>query len=557
MVRSLKWMVLVIPCSLAGPVAAQVLVNELYYDHPGADTGHEFVELISTGAEPADLAGLTLEFHNGTGSGWTVIWRATSGLTIPAGGLFVIGGDLVRPLPDAVASISLQNGPDAIRIVGAGVLDVVGYGGLDDSSYVETSAVPAVAAGHSIARAADGLDTENNRADFVAASPTPGRRNVARHDVALALAPGTASRATGLEPVAVLVVNLGLEPVPAGAVAVAGRDSTAGGVAVVDGGFNATVIAPGEAARSSIRVPGGPGYHWLALHARYDPDERALNDSVQVVRRTTRIPILVSEVWSAPREGCPQFVELMNVGREAIDLAGFSIRDTRARPARLAVDAFALAPGTTVAVTSDPAALLACVPGAPASRVVGVVGTWPTFNRSGGVVADSVVVLDPFDIAADAVAYPAISTALSGRSLERIDLFVGNGPAVWRVSSSANGCSPASTNSASLTAAPRAGDVDASPNPFSPYEGEVLRVAMDPLPPVARLVARVYDTDGQRVADLGAASAFPALMLWDGRDAAGRIVAPGVYVVTCEALLADGSRVGVEKVVVGCAARRK
>jgi hypothetical protein len=46
-------------------------------------------------------------------------------------------------------------------------------------------------------------------------------------------------------------------------------------------------------------------------------------------------------------------------------------------------------------------------------------------------------------------------------------------------------------------------------------------------------------------------------MVWDGRDLTGRIVPPGIYVVACEALLADGTRAGVQKVVVGCAARRQ
>ncbi len=547
----------------AGSASARILVNELYYDHPGADAGHEFVELINGGPLPVDIAGLTLEFHNGAGTGWTVIWRADPGRVIAADGLFVIGGDLVSPPPDAVSSFSLQNGPDAIRIVDAAgaALDVVGYGGLDDDAYVETRAARAVTAGQSLARAGDGVDTDDNDADFVAAFPTPGRRNVARHDVALALASGTPSRAgrdgPGRERLGLLIVNLGIEPVPAGAVEVSGRDSSSAGATTFDGAPNAFAIAPGASIETLAHVALGPGYHWLSIRTRYGPDERAANDAVALVRRAARIPLLVSEVWSSPRDGCPQFVELMNAGEVPIDLAGFSLRDTRARPARLAVDVFVLEPGAVVAVTPDPAGLLACAPSAPPSRVVGVAGTWPTFNRSGGAVADSVVVLDPLGIAVDAVAYPAIGSSLAGRSLERVDLFVGKGPAVWRLSSSASGCSPAIANSASLYDAPRAGGVDASPNPFAPHEGELLRVAMHPGSAVARVVARVYDLDGRRVAELGAASAFPTLMVWDGRDAMGRIVPPGIYVVACEALLSDGTRAGVEKVVVGCAARRQ
>ena len=562
--KSLRFSLVPILCSMAAASAtARVVVNELYYDHPGADAGYEFVELINDGPLPVDIAGLTLEFHNGAGTGWTVIWRAEPGSVLAPDGLFVIGGDLVSPLPDAVRSLSLQNGPDAIRIVDAAgaELDVVGYGGLDDDAYVETRAARAVAAGQSVARAGDGVDTNDNDADFVAAFPTPGRRNVARHDVALALASGTPSRSgrdgPGRERLGLLIVNLGVEPVPAGAVVVSGRDSSDAGVGVFAGQSNASAIAAGASAETLVQVALGPGYHWLSMVARYGPDERAVNDTVALVRRASRIPLLVSEVWSSPRDGCPQFVEVMNAGDGPVDLAGFSLRDTRSRPARLAVDAFVLEAGAVAAVTSDPARLLACAPSAPPSRVVGVAGTWPTFNRSGGAVADSVVVLDPLGIAVDAVAYPGVGSALAGHSLERVDLFVGRGPAVWRVSSSASGCSPAIANPTSLYDAPRVGGVDASPNPFAPHEGELLRLAMHPGPPVARVVARVYDLDGRRVAELGAASAFPTLMVWDGRDLTGRIVPPGIYVVACEALLADGTRAGVQKVVVGCAARRQ
>jgi Lamin Tail Domain len=561
---SLRFSLCVVLCSVAAANArARVVVNELYYDHPGADAGHEFVELINDGPLPADIAGMTLEFHNGVGTGWTAIWRAEPGRVIAAGGLFLIGGDLVSPPPDAVSPLSLQNGPDAIRIVDAAgtALDVVGYGGLDDDAYVESRAARAVTAGQSLARAADGVDTDDNGADFVAAFPTPARRNVARHDVALTLASGTPSRSgrdgPGSERLGLLVVNLGVEPVPAGAVEVSGRDSSSAGVSTFGGEPNPSAIAPGASTATFARVVLDPGYHWLWIRARYGPDERAANDAVVLVRRASRIPLLVSEVWSSPRDGCPQFVEMMNAGDVPVDLAGFSLRDTRSRPVRLAVDAFILEPGAVVAATPDPAGLLACAPSAPPSRVVGVAGTWPTFNRSGGAVADSVVVLDPLGIAVDAVAYPAIGGALAGHSLERVDLFIGKGPAVWRVSSSSGGCSPAIANATSLYDAPRLGGVDASPNPFAPHEGELLRLAMHPGPPVARVVAHVYDLDGRRVAELGAAAAFPTLMVWDGRDVTGRIVPPGIYVVACEALRSDGTRASVEKVVVGCAARAR
>ncbi|HET6349717.1 MAG TPA: lamin tail domain-containing protein, partial [Candidatus Krumholzibacteria bacterium] len=170
---------MVLACVVSRACAQTVVINELYYDHPGTDTGHEFVELFNAGASPADISDAAIEFHNGTGSTWSLVWRAPPGTVLAPDGLYVVGGELVVPLPDAVITYSLQNGPDAIRLVNAdgGVLDTVGYGGLDDPDFVETRGADAVPAGKSIARALDGVDSNNNQIDFVAASPTPGRHN--------------------------------------------------------------------------------------------------------------------------------------------------------------------------------------------------------------------------------------------------------------------------------------------------------------------------------------------------------------------------------------------
>ena len=46
-------------------VQAQIVLNELYYDHPGLDSGYEFVELFNPAPVTASLAGYALEFHDG------------------------------------------------------------------------------------------------------------------------------------------------------------------------------------------------------------------------------------------------------------------------------------------------------------------------------------------------------------------------------------------------------------------------------------------------------------------------------------------------------------
>ncbi len=544
--------------SIARVVGAGIVVNELYYDHPGADAGFEFVEILNTGSEPVSLDGVALEFHNGAGAGWAVVWRAPNGIVLARDAPWVLGGAAVMPAPDVVFEMALQNGPDAIRLVDAqgSPLDMVGYGGLDDPVFVETLGAPTIVAGQSLARTPDGRDTNDNASDFAAATPTPGRRNVARDDIAPMLAAATPPRAgfdrAGTERVVIDVVNLGLASIPAAAVVVVARDSTALGTRDLAAARNAATIPPGAAERVVLEVAlSEPGYHWLSIESRYAPDERPANDRVSLVRRVGRPSLLVSEVMTAPRAGCPQFVELYNNGRDAIDITGYALRDTRSRAASIDADSLVIEPRGFIVVAADASQLVVCVRGG--ARVLDVIGSWPAFNKSGGAFADSVIVTDALGIPVDGVAYPGVASGLTEHSLERVDLFAVTAPreAVWRLSQRTGG-SPGRAGAGVLEVPPRA-SCEVSPNPFFPQRGDLLRVAVASTPGVASVVVRVYDTSGRRVRELGSASSFPAVLLWDGRRDGGDWVRAGVYVLACEAFATDGARVGVEKVVVGCA----
>ncbi|MDH3217054.1 MAG: lamin tail domain-containing protein, partial [Candidatus Krumholzibacteria bacterium] len=86
----MRWVCL---CVLAvicpSSVFPQILINEVYYDHPGRDDGQEFVELINVSSVASSLAGYSLEFHDGAASGWKPIWRASSSDSLGADELLV------------------------------------------------------------------------------------------------------------------------------------------------------------------------------------------------------------------------------------------------------------------------------------------------------------------------------------------------------------------------------------------------------------------------------------------------------------------------------------
>jgi hypothetical protein len=108
--------------------AQHPLVAEVLYDAVGDDTGWEFVELYNPHEGALPLAGVRLEAGDGSGPGrWTLRWTGNAVGSVAARGRFVVGGAKVQPPPQALASLELQNGPDALRLVWPdGTVEVIG-----------------------------------------------------------------------------------------------------------------------------------------------------------------------------------------------------------------------------------------------------------------------------------------------------------------------------------------------------------------------------------------------------------------------------------------------
>jgi hypothetical protein len=539
---------------------AQLVINELYYDHPGSDDGYEYIEIMNVSEAPVPLAVVQLQFHNGTGVGWDVLWSGADG-EVASGALFVVGGRYVSPPPHAVAAFSVQNGPDAVRVTVAGVpSDLLAYGSLDDPAYVEGRSAPAVDAGRSLARLPDGHDSDHNAADFTAADPSPGMFNVARFDAALAVTGDTRLAAVlgaaGRERIELRITNRGQHDIAPAAAALAVWDSAGAVPTVVTRTANARSLSPGEGEGIAIEVVLSPGYHWLTATVRYDADERRHNDRLTLLRRVGGPRLLVSEILCYPTDDCPQFVELYNAGPAPIDMAGFQLRDRSHALTTITTAPVTVEPGGYVAVTPDAAGLRRYFPSAPVDRLLEHGGTWPTLNRTGSAgVSDSVVVTDALSLPVDAVSYPPVDSDYRGRSLERIDLYVGRTTQTWVLSPDPPGASPGRPGSRSLFAPPAPGSMEVTPRTFSPWSGETTTISVD-APDGIRVVLSVYDVEGRRLAELGGAIAFPAVFVWDGRHSGGSRLVPGLYIVVCESFSAAGDRIATRKVVVGCGRRR-
>ncbi len=181
----IKPCLLALTCSISAASHAAVIINEIDYDQVGTDTA-EFIELFNTGVSTVSLDNFSLTLINGTSSS---SYRNIdlSGFDIDADGYFVICSDTT-----AVANCNysfttsdswLQNGsPDAVGLYESdSLIDSLSYEGallvFTEGSVLTLSDnnVDIV----SLSRISNGIDSNDNAADFQLGCITPGSSNIA------------------------------------------------------------------------------------------------------------------------------------------------------------------------------------------------------------------------------------------------------------------------------------------------------------------------------------------------------------------------------------------
>ena len=166
------------------PTWPTIVINEVYYDEPGADGDEQFTELFGPAGMALDgwtLAGVNL----GTQSSPRLEDKEIiplDGLVIPEDGFLVIAvnENIAGPV-HLVADVDWQNGPDAVQLrdPAGRVIDAVQYG---ERGYVlagEGLPTGSARSGRSLSRDANHTDTHDNLTDFtVETTPTPGANPV-------------------------------------------------------------------------------------------------------------------------------------------------------------------------------------------------------------------------------------------------------------------------------------------------------------------------------------------------------------------------------------------
>ncbi|MBK8165911.1 MAG: lamin tail domain-containing protein [bacterium] len=538
---------LAVVCLLnASTVAAQVIINEFLPDPDGADAGREFVELLNTASEPADLSGLKLEFANGAeGPQWQVRWTGSLGPQLAPGARFLIvdRGWAGAARADAEVSLALQNGPDAIRLVGDGVvLDLVGYGALSDTLLMEGRPV-IVAVGRSLARRPDGRDTDDNRADFVAAAPSPGAPNFAtRALVALesSVEPPSLSAPGGPVAVAALLRNDGVEDLPTARLRLACGPDTVG--AMLD------AVPSGQERRVEWLLRPAAAGRW-PLQARLELP--ALPETIVVRLGHLQIgaaELRVSEVLGAPRSGQGEWIELEAVGDPLPTPGAYRLRDEDG--GWVALPALDLAAGRRLIVAQDSLALAgwlaANAAGPPDASGCGATivpaAPWPSLNNAppdGRTRADRVLLADSLGTILDHADLGEDGRALTGdRSLERVAPGPGaSSVAPWAESLAAAGSTPGCPNSVDPPAGAGATGADGlavdPPLVSRPGGQATVHLRFEVPTGAGGWDLGVFDLDGRPVRDLGGDGLGPGprALFWDLRDDQARPVAAGGYIV--------------------------
>ena len=178
------------------PTPPKLIINEVDYDQPSSDKA-EFVEIMNTGNAPAELDGVSLVLVNGNGAApYQTI--ALPAVMLEAGDYFVVCANAATVANCDLDIInSIQNGsPDAVALMRAGlVIDTVSYEGDVAAPYTEGSGAGLSDSGSSsqgnksISRFPNGMDTDQNNADFVFSCITPGLGNTSLEDACTATGP--------------------------------------------------------------------------------------------------------------------------------------------------------------------------------------------------------------------------------------------------------------------------------------------------------------------------------------------------------------------------------
>ena len=275
------------------------------------------------------------------------------------------------------------------------------------------------------------------------------------------------------------------------------------------------------------------------------------------------LAIIFNEIMYQPLAGCPEWIELYNRSGHCFDLSGLelAIRGKDGMSIQsltsLAAKGRLFFPGDYVVLTGNAKLLGECLPAAASGQIIEVSGM-PALSDEGARLALLTKGLQVIDECAyDPGMQFDLLAGTQGISLERIDC---NRPSLDRTNwhSAAAGCgysTPGKLNSQQSQAGDGPGALLVEPEVFSPDNdgtNDVVNILyrFDRAGWVANIT--VYNARGMFVRTLAGNVLMggSGVYSWDGRDDAGQLAAPGIYIILLEAFHSSGGKVAHRKVCV-------
>lgn len=523
-------------CIFPAAALAAIVINELYYDHPGTDTGWEYVELFNNGLGPVDLSPYSLEFIDGATGSSRLLWEGASGSVLYAGERLLVCGGNVGGVGEPLLG-SIENGPDAVRLFsGTGTVDVVGYG---ETSYCEGEPAPDVPAGVSLSRKPDGYDTDCNSSDFTPAGPTPGLPNFFAHDLELITSEAPLP-CTG-EPFTVefILVNMGLDRFT-DAVRLFASTEAGDRETIID-----VDVAPSETKKAALELPFAFStcFH-LDASIESASDENSRNDTACVPLCSSPGDLIISEIMYRPISSGSEWIEIKSRAAGTVYLGGWRISDATGTRRLISEDDLPISSGGFVVLVQDSNLFRRDHPLCPAA-IIEPAGGWPWLNDGDdGTRADMVTLYDSEGRIIERIEYRNLVGEERGRSIERFSTDVCSSfpGGLWHRCSAQAGSTPGIDNSTSIPGIPQPGKVETAPNPFSPVRDKRVKIwGMAAVGETGQLV-RIFDIEGGEVARLfgeeDGARVFSCE--WDGQAADGRESPTGLYICVVEFVTPGG-----------------
>jgi len=245
--------------------------------------------------------------------------------------------------------------------------------------------------------------------------------------------------------------------------------------------------------------------------------------------------IVINEIMFWPEPGGIEWIELMNISQESIDIQNWKIADAdTTRFYILALQSQIMTPNSLLVLTKDKSlAYRYPIP----DGVLVIMEAFPSLNNSG----DSFFLFDSKGRIIDFVAYHE-DWGQAGFSIERVNLF-GNesDDSNWQVSADINGATPGLPNSVRKVHDVSKIQLTVEPNPFSP-DGDGIddsaEISYTLTSAYSTIVLYVYDVLGRRIRTLraGSQSGPQGSIYWGGKNDNGKTAPVGIYILFLQGL---------------------